>query len=281
MRNNEFRSGARPGAGGEMPNTNMPNPLDFVTPTEFVELPSKGKHYPKGHPLHGQETIEIRFMTAKDEDILTSRTLLKKGIALERLISNLIINKQINSGELLIGDRNAILIAARASAYGHIYETSVTCPACADVSKHKFDLLEPTVHSGGDYEEYDVVATESGTFTVNLPFSKLMVEIRPLNGNDENRLVQIMQKNSKKKDVDSTLSEQMKAYIVSVNGYSEPKVISHVVKNITASETRYLRNAYKAIVPDLKISGDFECLSCGHEQELEVPFGADFFWPDR
>ena len=84
--------------------------LDFVVPTEFVELPSRGVGYPIGHPLRDQETIEIKFMTAKDEDILTSRSLLKKGIALERLIDNLVVNKVISSKEILVGDRNAIII---------------------------------------------------------------------------------------------------------------------------------------------------------------------------
>ena len=95
MRNNELRSGARPSTESDAPK--MPNPMDFITPTQFVELPSEGKFYPVGHPLHNQETIEIRFMTAKDEDILTSRSLLKKGIAIDRLIANIIVDENIDS----------------------------------------------------------------------------------------------------------------------------------------------------------------------------------------
>jgi len=99
-----------------------PNPMDFVTPTEFVDLPSLGK-YPEGHPLKGKESIEIKYMTAKDEDILTSRSLLKKGMAIDRLINNLIKDQNIDPAHLYIGDRNAIIIHARASAYGTDYKT--------------------------------------------------------------------------------------------------------------------------------------------------------------
>ena len=88
-----------------------------MTPTEFVELPSAGIGYADTHPLHQQDTVEIRFMTAKDEDILSSQTLLKKGIAIDRFVDNILVNKTINSSNLLIGDKNAILIAARVSGY--------------------------------------------------------------------------------------------------------------------------------------------------------------------
>jgi hypothetical protein len=70
-----------------------------------VDLPSQGRFYAQGHPLHGQDSIEIKQMTAKEEDILTSRTLLKKGVALDKLIESLIVNKAINPSTLLIGDR--------------------------------------------------------------------------------------------------------------------------------------------------------------------------------
>ena len=64
--------------------------LTFTTPTEFVELPSGGNYYPEGHRLHGEQTVEIKFMTAKEEDILTSKTLIKQGVALERLLKSVI-----------------------------------------------------------------------------------------------------------------------------------------------------------------------------------------------
>ena len=102
-----------------------PASLSYVTPTEFVELPSRGKFYSTDHPLHGKEVIEMRYMTAKDEDILTSPALLKNGIAINRLIENLIVDKNIAIDSLLVGDKNAIILAARISGYGEQYNVKV------------------------------------------------------------------------------------------------------------------------------------------------------------
>ena len=279
MRNNEERSGARHAA--ETPQ--MANPMDFVTPTEFVELPSQGKMYPQGHPLYNQETIEIKYMTAKDEDILTSRSLLKKGLAIDRLIDNLIVDKSIRASELLLGDRNAILITSRASAYGHIYRTNVACPSCGERAKRNFNLLEPRVRHGGEWdEEYKIEQNTKGNYVIKLPFTELLVEMKMLTGKEEVAMVRESQKKTKmENEIEATLTGQMRHFVVSVNGYDDKKIIDHVVKNLTARETRIIRKAYKQLTPDLSIVGDFECRSCSHEQELEVPFNADFFWPDR
>ena len=145
-RNNEERLGVRdsgtnpPIAPSSSEETPVPNtPLQFSTPTEFVELPSGGKNYPEGHPLHNVDSLEIRYMTAKEEDILTSRTLLKKGIAVDRMLQSLIIDKSISVDDMLTGDKNALIVAARVSGYGAEYSTSVSCPACGTSSKYTFD----------------------------------------------------------------------------------------------------------------------------------------------
>ena len=251
--------------------------LDFVTPTEFVELPSKGIGYPQGHPLRDKETIEIRFMTAKDEDILTSRSLLKKGIALERLIDNLLVDKSVVAKEILVGDRNAIIIAARSSAYGHLYKTNVQCPSCNATQKLTFDLSEPEI-TEGDLEEYDITETDNATYVVETPKSKIKVELRLMNGADENKIVKLMTKNTKEEEI---VTSQMKLYIHSVNGHKGEQYIEYFVDNVPAFEARWLRKCYEALAPNIKVMEDFECNSCGYEQEMEVPFNTDFFWPDR
>ena len=282
IRNNEDRTGPRSTAADEVPADikQMMNPMDFISPTEFVELPSQGQGYPQGHPLNGKDSMEIRFMTAKEEDILTSRTLLKKGVALERVLQSLVKDKSIDVGSMLIGDRNAILVAARASAYGEWYKTTINCPNCGEQNKKAFKLSEPTIYHGDELDEYDVEITEKGTYNVTLPYSKLVVECRLLTGKDEMKLVKRMQ-DKKSKQKDGVVLSQMHLYIVAVNEYTEPQVVDYSINNMVAPDSRYLRNAVKAFTPQLKIVGDFECNSCNHEQELEVPFGADFFWPDR
>ncbi len=276
-RNNQDRmmGGHKPQPTEDAPK--MANPLDFVTPTEFVELPSKGR-YPTGHPLAGQDTIEIRYMTAKDEDLLTNRSLLKKGLAIERLLQNLIKDNTINASDLYIGDRNAILIYARASAYGNDYKTKIACPSCSEVSKHSFDLNNHTTYHGDDYEDTGVTMTENMTFKTVLPLSTIEAEIRPLMGSDEMAMVK---KNKNTKNMTNLITDQMKYFVVSFNGYSDKKTINMVIDNMTAMDSKHLRNVFKLISPDLQIKDDFECPSCGHEEEMTVPFGTDFFWPDE
>ena len=129
---------------GEAP-PQMFNPLSFTAPTEFVDLPSKGIGYSKDHPLHNRESIEIRYMTAKDEDTLSNQSLIRKGVALERLLENIIIEDDIDALTLLIADRNAILIQARGTAYGFDYEARVNCPKCDTSNTMIFDLRNPKV----------------------------------------------------------------------------------------------------------------------------------------
>ncbi len=254
----------------------MANPMDFVTPSEFVQLPSRGR-YPEGHPLQGQDSIEIKYMTARDEDILTNRSLLKKGIAIDRLIQNVIKDPNINARSLYIGDRNAIIIHARASAYGADYVTSVQCPACGEVSKFKFDLHDHEEVLGDGWKEADIEESEDGTFTTTLPMSKIVAKFRPLTGQDEIEMI-----GGKAKDAASDIiTKQMRRFVVSFNGYGDAKTVNHVVQNMTAGDSRYLREAFRLISPDISMQQTFSCKNCDHEEVMVVPFGTDFFWPDR
>jgi len=277
-RNNEDRllGGHKPNPTEDAPHRG-PNPMDFVTPSEFVDLPSKGR-YPDDHPLKGQDTIEINYMTAKDEDILTSRSLLKKGIAIDRLIGNLIKNKDIIPSHLYIGDRNAILIHARASAYGQEYKTKVNCPACTEMSKYKFDLAEYTVYHGDDFEDHDITDLGDGTFEVELPLSKIKAVIRPLLGFDE---LEMARDTSGKDVAENLVTKQMKRFVVSFNGYEDIKTLDYVCDNMVAGDSRFLRDCFRLISPDIVMQSNFQCRHCGHEEVMSVPFGADFFWPQR
>ena len=278
-RNNPERSGAR--KSSQPPPEEMTKSLQFVTPTEFVELPSKGRGYPEGHPLCGEEVIEIRFMTAKDEDILSSQTLIKKGLAIERFMQNIIVNKRIKSSSLLIGDRNAVIIAARKSGYGASYDTSVMCPACGERTPFSFDLNEPSIKEAVSDKKFNISETESGTFIVVPPLSEFKIELRLLTGKEELELAERARNRKRKNQQEALVSDQLKLMIVSLEGSKDQAIINKYVNSMPTQDSRYLRQAFRAITPDVKIAKDFECPSCDHEQELEVSFGADFFWPDR
>jgi len=254
--------------------------FSFTTPTEFVELPSRGRFYPESHPLHNSETIEIKYMTAKDEDILTSPALLRKGLAIDRMIQNIIVDKRIKSDSLLVGDKSAIVVAARASGYGSDYVTNVTCPRCGTTSDFAFDLGDAKIqHGGADLlreEGHDVKETPQGTFMLTLPRMKVEIEVKLLTGKEEKFISKLL---SSKKQEEQLLTSQLKTFIVSANGHTDRRAIDHLVHNMPAQDSRFLRGVYQKLAPNVDLTQDYSCGHCGYEQEMEVPFGADFFWP--
>ena len=257
------------------------SPLNFVTPTEFVELPSQGKGYADDHPLYNEDTVEIRFMTAKDEDILTSHTLLKKGLAVDRFIQNIIVDKRIKPEHLLIGDKNAILIAARVSGYGSTYEATVTCGNCDTNNRISFDLTDTILTGNEVHEDLKMSRNSDGTFNVTLPFTKYTVTVRLLTGADETYLAQYMTNSRKNKMPENLMTSQFKRMITSVEGYTDRAVLDEFIENMPTADSRHIRFVNRLITPNIEIKKTLECQECDHEQEVDVPFGTDFFWPDR
>tara|TARA_R100000388_G_scaffold75664_1_gene54923 strand:+ start:493 stop:1326 length:834 start_codon:yes stop_codon:yes gene_type:complete len=274
-RNNEERllKGHKPTPTEE---ASLPNPMDFVRPSQFVDLPSKG-NYPHGHPLHGCESIEINYMTAKDEDILTNKSLLRKGLAIDNLIQNLIKDKSINGRSMYLGDRNAILVYARASAYGEDYKTKMQCPACETVSKTTFDLSEHETYTVDVEDNPEIKDLHDGTYQVTLPASGIVTTIKPLTGQDE---LQMLASEKSKDRTNNLITKQMKQFVVDFNGYDDESTIYYVVDNMVAKDSRYLRKCHDNISPDIVMRQEFECKNCGHKEVVSVPFGTDFFWPE-
>ena len=285
-RNNRERTGGSQKANTSPASVNAGSqdsgPLSFSIPTEFVELPSEGRIYPEDHPLYGHGQIEIRHMTAKDEDILSSRSLLKQGVALDRLLKSIIVDKSIVPETLYVGDKNAILVAARISSYGADYNTRIICPTCYTHQEVSFDLDEQSVYHGDNYKNYDIQPTPEGTYIIKIPVMGLDIEVRLLTGRQENHLAAQAAKRKKNKQIETTTTDQFKVIIVSVNGNREQNKISSLIDFMPAKDARYLRSAYECINPKLDLKQHFECDSCGFETEgLEVPFTTDFFWPKQ
>lgn len=254
--------------------------FSWSVPTEFVTLPSGGKFYPQGHPLHNKETVEIKYMTAKEEDILTSRALLKEGVALDRMLKSLLVEEGVRIGDLLIGDKNALLVAARRTGYGPEYVTSVTCPACGTTDEFEFDISDPKTNN---YEQniQDGTAglTAEGNLLVVLPMTNATVECRMLTGDDEIRLYKEAERKAKRKAEERTMTDMFRSYIVSVNGQESPLVIESFIQAIPARDARLLRSVYSQCVPNIDLTQVYDCPNCGHTADMEVPLNTDFFWP--
>jgi hypothetical protein len=255
-------------------------PFSFVVPTEFVELPSAGRFYNETHPLHQMTSVEIRHMTAKEEDMLTSRTLLKQGVALDRVIQSLIVDPTIKAENLLIGDRNAIIIATRMAAYGTNYVTQVVCPACGSAQEYDFNLTECGTYDGTDTANRDITPNDDGTFDVALPASGVTATMRLLTGADEKRFLNGIEADRKQKR-DRNITRQLRNIVVAVNGDASADALNYAVENLPAIDSRYLRASYRLMSPDIDLTQQFICEECDHAADMEVPLSADFFWPDQ
>lgn len=247
------------------------------TPTEVIPLPSKGYFYPEGHPL-SSGTIEMKYMTAKEEDILTSQSLIKQGIVLDKLLQSLIVTK-INFNDLLTVDKNAIFIAARILAYGKDYEVEITCPSCGEKSTQVIDLQQ--------FEDkeinWDRFTKGQVTHNFTLPISKKEISLKFLTHGDEKKIeeaIKATKKLSRITGVDPELSTRLKHMIVAVEGETDRILINKFVDSMLSRDSLELRKYLKEITPDIDTTFSYECPSCGYEQEkMALPIGVGFFWP--
>ena len=206
--------------------------------------------------------------------------MLKKGVVLDRLLQSVIIDKKIKPEHLLVGDRNAIVIAVRIAGYGNEYTTSITCPACSHKQKKTFDLFNYNMHSGDETGEI-VTNNNDGSFTTTLPKTGLEVNFRLMTGRDEKSLTSGMKQDRQKNSHEQNITRQLRSMLLSVNGNSTSQALNYLIDNIPSLDSRHLRMAYKSAAPNVELKDNFICEACDHEQEMEVPLTADFFWPDR
>ena len=249
----------------------------FVVSTSFVGLPSMGKLYPADSPLFGKEEVEVRQMTALEEDILTSRNLIRSGKAIDMVIKNCLIDKSIGVDQLVAGDKNAIMIALRITGYGKDYDVSVTCPTCSEDSIFPFDLsllkandlvLKP-VGDGHNKFEYKTLSDNKIVF-------KFLTS-------GEQRDMAEAQANLKKSTgsvVDHSITDSMKRMIISVDGEEKRSVVDQFVNTMPARDSRAFRKFTDDNEPDVIMKQMFECKACGERNEVTVPITVEFFWPD-
>jgi hypothetical protein len=247
----------------------------FKLPTETITLPSKGLLYPKDNPLSSGE-IEMSYMTAKHEDILTNMNYIKNGTAIDKLLEALVVTP-INFNDLLIGDKNAILIAARILGYGKDYPIQFFNESTKQQDEYTVDL---TSLKEKKIDE-SLLTSGKNEFTYELPQSKNIITFKLLDGGDEKKIEQELKGLKKLHPNDSfDLTTRLKFMITSVEGTREIKDIREFVdKYLTAQDSRALRDYYNQVMPDVSMKIDIE--KDGYTQEgVVVPIGLNFFWPD-
>jgi hypothetical protein len=242
---------------------------EFKIPTETVTLPSKGLLYSKESPLSKGE-IEMRYMTAAHEDILTNSNYIKNGSVIDKLLQALIVT-DINYGDLLVGDKNAILIAARILGYGKEYNIINNGQEITiDLTKLKDKVVD-----------YSLFQKGTNDFSFTLPKSGNVVTFKILTHNDEQKIdAEIKGLQKIRPEANSEMTTRLKYIITSVNGDRDTKAIRDFVDNhLLAPEARALRQYYTQISPDIDmkyIPQDQDYTGEG----IEISVGLNFFWPD-
>lgn len=246
-------------------------------PAESVPLPSLGLIYPPDSPLHGQETLQIRPMTAREEDILTSRAYIKDGSVITKLIDSCLVDKRIKSQDLISGDRTALMVALRITGYGAEYNVDVTCPNCDATNTAEFDLSQLPIKR----LEVEPVEIGQNLFEVVLPVTKKSVKVKFLTGHDEKEMLIISERKKKKgMNTDTLITDRLHRVIQSVDDITDKNKISFFVKNMPVRDSLALRKFLDNAEPSVVMKSHLRCNSCFEESEVDLPIGASFFWPD-
>ena len=236
-------------------------------PTEIVELPSQGLIYPADHPLRSGK-VEMKYMTAKEEDILTNQNYIQKGIVLDKLLEALTMNK-FPLKEITPGDKNALIIASRVLGYGKDYTFTY------GGKEYNVDL------STLENKPFDTsLITSRGTFKFKLPVSQTEVEFKLLTDKDEELINQEIQGFKKlNKEISSDVTTRLKHHLVVVDGSTDRNIIKEFVEfNLLAADSRALRLYIKEVAPDVNLSTKVEVN--GVEEDIDIPISLNFFWPD-
>lgn len=256
------------------------NETSYKFPTEIIDLPSKGLLYPEGHPLH-KGNIEIKYMTAREEDILASQSLIKKGVVLDKLFESVVVEKDLDINSIFLGDKNAILLATRVMGYGAEYEVEVTDPFTLEQQKVKIDLSKVKTK---DFKEE--LVTPENRYKFTLPKMGVKVEFKLLTHGDEveiNNEIQSLKRLYKgKSDSDFDVTTRLKRMILTVDGDNDRKRVNEFVDNeFLALDTKAFRKYAREISPDMDLQFDFKSNITGEMEALDIPFGVSFFYPSE
>lgn len=251
--------------------------LSFVIPTEEVELPTQGKFYPSSSPLSGRKTLEIKSMTAKEEDLLSTISEGNNDNLFNRLIQGLLIDQSIKSEDLHEEDKLALLLSARITGYGDEYETSGVCDHCNKTTPFTFSLRKSSFEEPKRKIDYD---PDDDLYSLELPISKVNVRLRKLTDQD---LIDLNREKEKKESLNiefNTTVSKISRMIIVANEISERSTILQLSEVLPAADAKTILNFHNDIYPKLSTKQSVTCQICARAQEREVPLSWAFFRTD-
>jgi len=274
MRNNEERFNFQ--ENNETPQIETKKPFEFPVQTDFVELPSEGNGYPQGHPLDGKEKVELFYMSANEEDILTSETLAKENLMFERLIESCLVEK-FDTSTIQQADRDAILFKIRETGFGREYKTKVQCPKCLKVKEMSLDLQKDVKVKNINLSK--VLKTERNTYLYHLEKYDIDVELKILSIKDIRKYDRGV---DEKLGYETKFTDKLRAILVSVDDCGVLSYLDNIVKQFPTIDAIELLQVYNELEPSIRLECEFVCdnKECSYRGPLEVPLDTNFFWPE-
>lgn len=250
---------------------------NYDFPTEVISLPSQGKCYPEDNPLSSGQ-IEIKYMTAREEEILASQNLIRKGVVLDKLFESIIVDKKINIDDIIIGDKNAIMLAARILGYGPEYEIQIA-DEMGNTIDHTVDLGKVQTKE----IDFDKLSRENKySFKTS---TGVELEWRMLTHGDEKKVdadVRALQRLTKGDGTSAELTTRYRYMITSVDGNEDTKSITDFINNkFLTRDTREFRKVINEIQPDVNMEFEYENPQTGEMEVRPIPMGVGFFWPSE
>jgi hypothetical protein len=247
---------------------------NYPFPTEIISLPSKGLVYPESNPLSKGE-ITIKLMTAKEEDILTSSNLIKKGIQLDKLLESIVVEPGVNVNDLVIGDKNAILITSRILAFGPEYLAKIKDPFDSEEIEVNIDLTTVKIK-----EIDESILNRANEYSFTLPISNSSIKFKLLTHGDEQAINRDIEASQKTLKTSNEITTRYRRIIIEIDGNRDLGYISNFVSNrLLAGDSKALRKEMAKITPDLDLKFDYTSPITGETEALRIPFGIGFFYP--
>lgn len=245
--------------------------FQIQVPFDVIPLPSKGLLYP------GQNGMaKVEYLTAMDENILTSQNLIKSGKVLEYLLEKKVKESPVPMEDLLVGDRNAIMIWLRATGYGEMYPVKLTDPGSGVEFDYEINLSELKNKELPEGVEPD----ERGEFSFELPKSKKKIKFKLLTVGDEKSILSRAEKYEKatKSQISNILTYRLQTQIKEIDGNRDINFIQQFINVMPAFDSLKFREYSDSIEPGIDMSVEVE----GPTGTFQAPvaIGLNFFWPN-
>ena len=237
---------------------------------DVLQLPSAGKFY-----KNKKDSVKVAYLTASDENILTSPNLLQNGKVIDVLLDKKILDRDLRPSQMLSGDKNAVLFFLRATGYGEKYPVELIDPKTGEPFETEVDI------SSFKAKEISVQPDDNGECAFQLPISKASIKYKYLTSEEDDKIVREDDERRKKMGksaISELLTKRLSGQITEINGVRDRNEIQKFVENMSVRDSGELRKFINENEPGLDLEINIEAPS-GEFFFGELPITAKFLWP--